>query len=81
MTQGTIGEPCFINVELTEQGFRTLNSVPPGLGPEIKTSLGSLLAVASKQLLTRTTGRWLEKGADESVGRVIEIVQGWMSNG
>jgi hypothetical protein len=78
-TQGSIAEPCFLGAELTEKGFRALNSIPAGLaGPEAQ-SLGRQLVGAAKQAGYRTAGKWAERGADEGLRRIIDIVQHWMS--
>jgi hypothetical protein len=80
MGQGSHGEPSFSDTELTERGFRVLNSVPSALASKGSSeSLGKQLTDAAKRIGSKSTEKWAQRGADEAVRRLIEIVHGWLS--
>ena len=77
---GTMGEPVFIDVELSEKGFRALNSLPVHLrAPGEKRSLGSLLVDALKQAGARGAGKILDKGGEKAARRLSDLVQSFFS--
>lgn len=76
---GKIGE-CFDGVELTEKGFRALNSLPSQLGGGAsKKSFGSQLIDAGKKAGWKAANNAAEKGANEatrqaahSIGEIVK---------
>jgi hypothetical protein len=73
---GTEEEPGFIDVELTEKGFRVLNSVPAGLrAPAQGRSVGTILIGLAKQAQSVGVTKLTEKSADEGMSRITELVQ------
>jgi len=80
MGPGSYGEPCFYEAVLTEPGFRVLNSVPPALASKgAGESLVKQLADAAHRIGTKSAETWAQKGHDESVQRLIDIVRAWLS--
>jgi hypothetical protein len=77
MGPGNYGEPCFADAELTESGFRILNSVPRALaargGGE---SLGKQLINAARGIGRKSAEQWAQRGVDEAARHFIEIVRG-----
>jgi hypothetical protein len=74
--QGRYGQPTFEDTELTERGFRLLNSVPPALIKKGSSQpLSKQLTDAARRLLDKSVQTGAEKGVDEVVRRVIEIVR------
>jgi len=60
MGQGSHGEPCFYDTELTERGFRVLNSVPSALASNGSSgSLGKQLTDAARRILIEIVHAWL----------------------
>jgi len=73
--QGRHGQPTFEDTELVERGFRLLNSIPPALVQKGSSQpLGKQLTDAARRLSNKSVQTWTEKGVDEAVRRVIEIV-------
>jgi hypothetical protein len=74
--QGSYGQPTFEDTELTERGFRLLNSVPAGLVRKGSSDpLSKHLTDAARRVLSKSAETWTQKGADEVARRVIEIVR------
>jgi hypothetical protein len=74
--QGQYGQPTFEETELTERGFRLLNSVPPALHKKGSSQpLSKQLTDAARRLLNKSAETWAQKGVDEIARRVIEIVR------
>jgi hypothetical protein len=71
---------CFADTKLTERGFRIMNSVPSTLASKgSNESLGKQLTDAARRIGTKSVERLAEKGVDEAVRRLIEIVHTWLS--
>ena len=68
----------FYDAELTEQGFRVLNSVPASLKDKGR-SLGAQLIDSAKQMGLRKGTALMEGGVDQAARRLIDLVQSWLS--
>jgi hypothetical protein len=80
MGQGGHGEQYFSDTELTERGFRTLNSVPPALASKGSgESLGKQLTDAARRIVIKSAETWGQRGVDEAARWVIEIIRAWLS--
>lgn len=79
-TYGNAMEPWFISVELSEKGFRALNSVPSRLSAKgDQRKFGSQLVELGKKTAWKGASKLGEKGAEEASRRITELVQAWMS--
>lgn len=71
---------CFGDTELTEKGFRALNSVPASLSPSEKNkSSGNRLVEMAKNAGWKASGKLAEKGAHEGAQAISDYVQGLFS--
>ncbi|MCB5176791.1 hypothetical protein [Microvirga lenta] len=74
------GETAYFGVELTEKGYRALNSLPAVLRAKgDERGLGNQLVDAAKQVGMKSATKLAEKGVDEGTRRLVDLVHGLFS--
>ena len=77
---GSFSEDVYVGCELTERGFRVLNSLPPGLKERAdQRSLGAQLVELGKKAGWRAATKGAEMGADQATHRIVDLVQHWFT--